>query len=130
MARITVSEASGKFKVSRQTIYKKIKQGLITKDSNNRVDVQDCIRVLTGVNSGKASVNSRQNDLQIEFNLLKAENDLLKEKVGNLKQQLSVMTEQLEHAQRNNDWLKVQIENLQPKLLQNKKGFLRKLLDF
>lgn len=47
MSRITVTQAAKDFNVSRNTLYKKIKQGLLTKDSDGRLDVNDLLRVIS-----------------------------------------------------------------------------------
>ena len=46
MSRITVTQAAKDFNVSRNTLYKKIRQGLLTKDSDGRLDVNDLLRVI------------------------------------------------------------------------------------
>ncbi|MFW1993281.1 plasmid replication DNA-binding protein [Acinetobacter nosocomialis] len=74
MARITVTQASKDFNISRNTLYKKIKQGLLTKDSNGLLDVNDLIRVIgvhtentpENVTSNNSDVQSVNSDTQLQ----------------------------------------------------------------
>lgn len=45
MAMITVNKASIDFKISRNTLYKHIKQGKLTRNADGLLDVNDCIRL-------------------------------------------------------------------------------------
>ena len=45
MSRINISQASKKFNVSRNTLYKYIKSGKLTKDENGLVDTIDLVRL-------------------------------------------------------------------------------------
>ena len=65
MARITVTQASKDFNVSRNTLYKKIKQGHLTKDSNGLLDVNDLIRVI-GVNTENTHKNVTLNNSDVQ----------------------------------------------------------------
>lgn len=124
MSRITISEAAKQFGVSRPTIYKKINTGELTKDADGKVDIQDCIRVLTGVNTVK---ENKQIAVNSDIELLKKENGGLQDQVYNLKQQVTMLLQQLEYAQKNESWLKQQIEQLQPKRIEHKKSLIGRL---
>ncbi|ENX64112.1 MULTISPECIES: plasmid replication DNA-binding protein [Acinetobacter] len=65
MARITVTQASKDFNVSRNTLYKKIKQGHLTKDANGLLDVNDLIRVI-GVNTENTHKNVTLNNSDVQ----------------------------------------------------------------
>ena len=56
MAKISITQASKDFGVSRNTLYKKVRQGLLTQDSEGLLDVNDLIRVIGS--QGKTSVSS------------------------------------------------------------------------
>lgn len=47
MSKVSISEAAKRFKVSRNTIYKRIAQGVITKDADGLLDVSDLVRVFS-----------------------------------------------------------------------------------
>lgn len=65
MARITVTQASKDFNVSRNTLYKKIKQGHLTKDANGLLDVNDLIRVI-GVHTENTHKNVTINNSDVQ----------------------------------------------------------------
>lgn len=46
MAKINITQASKDFGVSRNTLYKKVRQGLLTQDSDGLLDVNDLIRAI------------------------------------------------------------------------------------
>ena len=46
MAKVKITQASKDFGISRNTLYKKVRQGLLTQDSEGLLDVNDLIRVL------------------------------------------------------------------------------------
>jgi hypothetical protein len=56
MAKIIITQASKDFGISRNTLYKKIRQGLLTQDSDGLLDVNDLIRVIGS--QGKVNVSS------------------------------------------------------------------------
>ena len=45
MARVSINKASLDFNISRNTLYKHIKQGKITKDADGKLDTSDLIRL-------------------------------------------------------------------------------------
>ena len=65
MARITVTQASKDFNVSRNTLYKKIKQGHLTKDANGLLDVNDLIRII-GVHTENTHKNVTLNNIDVQ----------------------------------------------------------------
>ena len=59
MARISINKASLDFNISRNTLYKHIKQGKITKDSEGKLDTSDLIRLYgTHVNGQQETTGS------------------------------------------------------------------------
>lgn len=48
MSKVSISEAAKRFKVSRNTVYKRIAQGELTKDADGLLDVSDLLRVFSG----------------------------------------------------------------------------------
>jgi predicted DNA-binding protein YlxM (UPF0122 family) len=48
MSKVSISEAAKRFKVSRNTVYKRIAQGALTKDADGLLDVSDLLRVFSG----------------------------------------------------------------------------------
>lgn len=79
MARISINKASLDFNISRNTLYKHIKQGKITKDADGKLDTNDLIRLYgTHVNGHQEStiVNSSMYTIDEQ---LKQENQQLKQ---------------------------------------------------
>ena len=56
MAKVNITQASKDFRVSRNTLYKKVRQGLLTQDSEGLLDVNDLMRVIGS--QGKVTVSS------------------------------------------------------------------------
>lgn len=46
MAKLNITQASKNFGISRNTLYKKVRQGLLTQDSDGCLDTNDLIRVI------------------------------------------------------------------------------------
>ncbi len=79
MARISINKASLDFNISRNTLYKHIKQGKLTKDADGKLDTSDLIRLYgTHVNSQQESTTVDTN-ISIQFEQLKQENQQLKQ---------------------------------------------------
>lgn len=110
MARITVNKASQDFNVSRQTIYKHIKQGKITRDSEGKLDVNDLMRLygshvnlqqqLPHVDSQQITAFEQLKDENIKLKQLLAVNEMLvnqlQQQVHDLKQDKQRLFNQLE----------------------------------
>ena len=61
MSRVSISEAAKRFKVSRNTVYKRISEGALTKDAEGLLDVADLVRVF--------SVNNTEQDNRTWLNI-------------------------------------------------------------
>ena len=107
MARISINKASQEFNVSRNTLYKYIKQGKLTKDENGKLDSSDLIRLFS------THVNGQQ---------------LNEHQIANDKQEYDELKMQLDYVKANEQWLKQQLDQ---KLIEHKqperKGLLGKL---
>jgi transposase-like protein len=111
MSKVSISEAAKRFKVSRNTVYKRISQGALTKDADGLLDVSDLIRVFSGNVQGQDTrtglhVSGEQQDehvLQqleqvrqenIQLKQLLAVNEML---VNQLQQQISDLRQDKEN---------------------------------
>ncbi|MDY6469402.1 plasmid replication DNA-binding protein [Acinetobacter faecalis] len=128
MSRINISQASKKFNVSRNTLYKYIKSGKLTKDSEGLVDTADMIRLFSlHVNSQSPSTTD---DSQPEHDITQYQHreQLLQKQVEQLQLQVSSLERQLQYVQANEAWLKQQLDQ---KLIEHKnndkKGLLGRL---
>lgn len=133
MSRITISQASKDFKVTRNTIYSWINKGLLTKDSNGLVDTIDMVRLFS---ERVEKRSTKQDYTHINVNTqdttqhqLEQENLELKKLLAMYEIQINQYKEQIEYLKQNEIWFKSQIE--QQKLIEynnKKRGFLSKLL--
>ena len=125
MARISISKASKDFKVSRNTIYKALEKGKLTRDANGLVDTIDLIRLFsehtsTGQQSTAVHTQTAQVIEQVE--------QLLQQQVDQLKAQVQSLELQLQYVKANEAWLKEQLnQRLIEHKNQEKKGILSKL---
>ena len=136
MSTLSINQASKLFKVSRNTIYARIKKGDITKDSDGNVSVQDMVRLFGNRTDKKAT---EQAVIEILNNTNKTEQDissvmnnneqLLLQQIDQLKVRVEQLEKQLEYVKANEAWLKQQLDQ---KLIEHnrhyeKKGLLSKL---
>lgn len=133
MSRITISQASKDFKVTRNTIYSWINKGFLTKDNNGLVDTTDMVRLCSErVEKRSTKQNYTHKSLNTQDTTqhqLEQENLELKKLLAMYEMQINQYKEQIEYLKQNEVWLKNQIE--QQKLIEHnskKKGFLSKLL--
>ena len=136
MSKLSINQASKLFKVSRNTIYARIKKGDITKDSEGFVSAQDMVRLFGNKTDKKATekavielLNSREQTVQgseQEVAHLKSNNEqLLEQQIEQLKAQVEQLEKQLEYVKANEAWLKQQLDQ---KLIEHKKHEKKGLL--
>ena len=135
MSNISINQASKLFKVSRNTIYARIKKGEITKNSDGAVSVQDMMRVFGNKTDKKATEQavtellSTVNNTEQLIEQPKSNNEqLLQQQIEQLKGQVEQLEKQLEYVKQNEAWLKQQLDQ---KLIEHKnhekKGLLGRL---
>ena len=139
MSTISINQASKLFKVSRNTIYARIKKGEITKNADGLVSVQDMMRVFGNKADKKAteqaviellnSTNNIEQTIQQQPKQAKSSNEqLLIQQIEQLKLQVEHLEKQLEYVKANEAWLKQQLDQ---KLIEHKpqerKGLLSKI---
>lgn len=135
MSNISINQASKLFKVSRNTVYARIKKGEITKNSDGTVSVQDMMRLFGNKADKKATeqavtelLNST-NNIEQSIEQPKSNNEqLLQQQIEQLKGQVEQLERQLEYVKQNEAWLKQQLDQ---KLIEHKnhekKGLLGRL---
>lgn len=139
MSNISINQASKLFKVSRNTIYARIKKGDLTKNVDGLVSVQDMMRVFGNKADKKAteqaviellnSTNNIEQSIQQQPEQSKSSNEqLLQQQIEQLKLQVEHLEKQLEYVKANEAWLKQQLDQ---KLIEHKpqerKGLLSKI---
>ena len=135
MSNVSINQASKLFKVSRNTIYARIKKGDMTKSIDGNVSVQDMMRLFGNKADKKATeqaVNellNSVNNIEQEIEQPKSNNEqLLQQKIEQLEGQVEQLEKQLEYVKANEAWLKQQLDQ---KLIEHKnhekKGLLGRL---
>lgn len=135
MSNISINQASKLFKVSRNTIYARIKKGEITKNIDGNVSVQDMMRLFGNKADKKATeqavtelLNNVNNTEQLIEQPKSNNEQLLKQKIEQLEGQVEQLEKQLEYVKANEAWLKQQLDQ---KLIEHKnhekKGLLGRL---
>lgn len=135
MSNISINQASKLFKVSRNTIYARIKKGEMTKNSDGTVSAQDMIRLFGNKTDKKvieqAITEQLNSTAKIEQIIEQPKNNngqLLEQQVEQLKAQIEQLEKQLEYVKANEAWLKQQLDQ---KLIEHKnhekKGLLGRL---
>jgi len=129
MARISINKASLDFNISRNTLYKHIKQGKITKDENGKLDTVDLIRLYSSHVDEQQELTVGDSDvLTTNEQQLKRENEHLKQQLLLSEVRINELKQQLEYVKQNESWLKQQLDQ---KLIEHKshekKGLLGRL---
>jgi polyhydroxyalkanoate synthesis regulator phasin len=132
MSNISINQASKLFKVSRNTIYARIKKGELTKNSDGNVSVQDMMRLFGNKADKKATeqavtelLNSTNNIEQLVEQPKSNAEQLLQQKIEQLKEQVEQLEKQLEYVKANEAWLKQQLDQ---KLIEHKNNEKKGLL--
>ena len=135
MSNLSINQASKLFKVSRNTVYARIKKGEMTKNSDGTVSAQDMIRLFGNKTDKKAieqaiteQLNSTAKIEQISEQPTNNNEQLLEQQVEQLKAHVEQLEKQLEYVKANEAWLKQQLDQ---KLIEHKnhekKGLLGRL---
>jgi predicted DNA-binding protein YlxM (UPF0122 family) len=135
MSNLSINQASKLFKISRNTIYARIKKGEMTKNSDGTVSAQDMIRLFGNKTDKKAieqaiteQLNSTAKIEQISEQPKNNNEQLLEQQVEQLKAHVEQLEKQLEYVKANEAWLKQQLDQ---KLIEHKnhekKGLLGRL---
>jgi chromosome segregation ATPase len=91
MSNISINQASKLFKISRNTIYARIKQGEITKDAEGLVSVQDMIRLF----GNKANKKATEQAIIEQLNTMNKTGQQIEQSNSNTEQILTLQIEQL-----------------------------------
>lgn len=128
MSRINISQASQKFNVSRNTLYKYIKNGKLTKDADGLVDTVDLVRLFSSHVTSQQPLTQDDSQSEHELTQYQHREQLLLKQVEQLQLQVASLEKQLQYVQANETWLKQQLDQ---KLIEHKtsdkKGLLGRL---
>ena len=117
MSRLSINKASIDFNVTRNTLYKYIKQGKLTKDADGKLDSSDLVRLFgskqsTQQNEQQSSPTNEQYAQQVL-----QENAQLKQQLLSSEMRINELKQQLEYVKQNEAWLK---EQLNQRLIEHK----------
>lgn len=132
MSNISINQASKIFKVSRNTIYARLKSGEITKNSDGNISVQDMIRLFGHKVNNKITdqdiineINLKNHNEHLSEQAKNSNEQELKTKIAQLEQKIEQLEEQLNYVKANESWLKQQLEQ---KLIEHKSSAKKGLL--
>ena len=117
MARISINKASLDFNISRNTLYKHIKQGKITKDADGKLDTSDLVRLYGTHVNGQQDSTEVDNSLSIQVEQLKQENQQLKQLLAVNEMLVNQLQQQIHDLKQDKQHLFNQLEQ---KLLETK----------
>ena len=102
MKSLTVLELSKLYKINRQTIYNNINKGILSKNSENKIDLAEAIRVFGEPVKRRDVKESVKVDNQIsaEVLLLRQQIDILKNQLDDAKEREAFYQNQIEAMQR------------------------------
>lgn len=107
MKALSVIELSRLYGMTRQAIYKQVKKGNLTKNSEGKVDLSEAIRVFgepsTHVNHLQTTITPKLSEVHIleqQVHLLKKQLELAQEREEFQREELKAKNEQIESLQR------------------------------
>ena len=117
MARISINKASQDFNISRNTLYKHIKQGKITKDSEGKLDTGDLVRLYGTHVNGQQESTIVDTNISAQIEQLKQENQQLKQLLAVNEMLVNQLQQQIHDLKQDKQHLFNQLEQ---KLLETK----------
>ena len=117
MARISINKASLDFNISRNTLYKHIKQGKLTKDADGKLDTSDLIRLYGTHVNGQQESTTVDTNISAQIEQLKQENQQLKQLLAVNEMLVNQLQQQIHDLKQDKQHLFNQLEQ---KLLETK----------
>ena len=117
MARVSINKASLDFNISRNTLYKHIKQGKLTKDADGKLDTSDLIRLYGTHVNGQQDSTTVDTNISTQFEQLKQENQQLKQLLAVNEMLVNQLQQQIHDLKQDKQHLFNQLEQ---KLLETK----------
>ena len=129
MARISINKAALDFNISRNTLYKHIKQGKITKDSEGKLDTSDLIRLYGTHVNGQQESTIVDTNISTQFEQLKQENQQLKQLLAVNEMLVNQLQQQILDLKQDKENLFNQLnqKRIEGRDQGNKRGLLSKL---
>ena len=117
MARVSINKASLDFNISRNTLYKHIKQGKLTKDADGKLDTSDLVRLYGTHVNGQQDSTTVDTNISTQFEQLKQENQQLKQLLAVNEMLVNQLQQQIHDLKQDKQHLFNQLEQ---KLLETK----------
>ena len=117
MARVSINKASLDFNISRNTLYKHIKQGKITKDADGKLDTSDLVRLYGTHVNGQQESTIVDTNISAQFEQLRQENQQLKQLLAVNEMLVNQLQQQIHDLKQDKQHLFNQLEQ---KLLETK----------
>ena len=117
MARISINKAALDFNISRNTLYKHIKQGKITKDADGKLDTSDLVRLYGTHVNGQQESTTVDTNISAQIEQLKQENQQLKQLLAVNEMLVNQLQQQIHDLKQDKQHLFNQLEQ---KLLETK----------
>lgn len=116
--RLKITEAAKIYQIARTTIYKRIKEGKLSVDTDKRIDLSEMMRVFGAIPS-QLQTQTTVESVAIQDNTTL----LLQEKIASLEKALAVAIADKEKVEADKEWMKQQVEQAQQmvKLLEDKR---------
>lgn len=125
--RISINQASKDFNISRNTLYKHIKQGKLTRDSDGKVDISDLVRLYSKhANSTQQSTTVDTPNL-VHIEQLQQENNQLKQLLAVNEMLINQLQQQVQDLKQDKENLFSQLNQRRIESKDNKKGILNRL---
>nr|WP_263972344.1 DNA replication protein [Acinetobacter lactucae] len=108
-------------------MYKYIKQGKLTKDSEGKLDTSDLVRLFSKHVQNPQVLTQGDINITTLNEQLKLENEQLKQQLAISEMRINELKSQLEYIRQNETWLKQQLDQKLIEHKEGKKGLLSKL---
>ena len=122
--RLKITEASKLYSIARSTIYRKIKDGELSIDTDKKIDLSEMMRVFGAIPS-QLQTNTTVESVAVEPVSLQSDTTLLlQERIATLEKELAVAIALKDEFEKERAWLKQQFEQAQNtvKLLEHKQA--------
>jgi len=125
----SINKASLDFNISRNTLYKHIKQGKITKDADGKLDTNDLIRLYGTHVNGQQDSTTVDTNISTQFEQLRQENQQLKQLLAVNEMLVNQLQQQIQDLKQDKDNLFNQLnqKRIEGRDQGNKRGLLSKL---
>lgn len=122
--RLKIAEAAKIYQIARTTIYKRIKEGKLSVDTDKRIDLSELMRVFGAIPSQLQKQTTVESVAVEPVSLQSNTTLLLQERIATLEKELAVAIALKNEIEQNRAWLKQQFEQAQStvKLLEHKQA--------